>query len=500
MTPTPLHQLVQNYLEGLSSPEELAQLNERLRTDAAARREFLEIVNLDSALAEVTVAVPSLEETNFAADAPETLATEPSGRSSSRWSVTLGVAASLAICLLLGAFGYYAYLPPAQLAIVENAAGLDFVAGAKVGRRTYEITAGTLELVTNRGARVVIEAPARFTFQSEQLLQLDYGRLAADVPPAAKGFTVITPSGKAVDLGTKFGVDMPQGGNAEVHVFQGEVIASSTTGDDARNLKDGEALRFAAEDQSPANFRSAAFIQPGEVVQLHAALQAGQQVRSVSEIEKLRDDPDLISLIDFESDVRLPGNYRTVQGRWPGSKAAELVNIGEHVKLNVGGEHPWPQLTLAAWVRLDHLGEPYQSLLHTDGWDKSRKGQVHWMATKQSTMRLALRDNKLAPTDQPNSGFPDSQIAVLPEQGRWVHLAAVYDADKQTVRFYFNGQFDNEVALSQAYPGLLGSAQIGNWNEIDRKLSGRVDELLIMGRAMSDKEMQALYDAGNPYH
>ena len=54
------------------------------------------------------------------------------------------------------------------------------------------------------------------------------GRLAADVPPSAKGFTVITPTGDAVDLGTRFGVDVPSSGSAEVHVFQGEVITKAS--------------------------------------------------------------------------------------------------------------------------------------------------------------------------------------------------------------------------------------------------------------------------------
>jgi hypothetical protein len=30
-------------------------------------------------------------------------------------------------------------------------------------------------------------------------------------------------------------------------------------------------------------------------------------------------------------------------------------------------------------------------------------------------------------------------------------------------------------------------------------LSGRVDELLLLGRTMNDEEVRALYEAGNPY-
>jgi hypothetical protein len=188
-----------------------------------------------------------------------------------------------------------------------------------------------------------------------------------------------------------------------------------------------------------------------------------------------------------------------VQGRWPGSQAPEFVNQGDHLQLDVGGDREWPQLTLAAWVRLDHLGAPYQSLLHTDGWNQGRPGQVHWMVTKLTTMRLALFANTLTPGADELNGFPDSRTSVLPEQGRWVHLATVYDSTAKTVRFYLNGRFDKETRQAIAHPARLGPAQIGNWDRQDRKLSGRVDELLILGRAMSDDEVHALFEAGNPY-
>jgi len=176
-----------------------------------------------------------------------------------------------------------------------------------------------------------------------------------------------------------------------------------------------------------------------------------------------------------------------------------FTGIGDHMKLDVGGEQEWPQLTLAAWVRLDRLGEPYQSLIHTDGWSGNKPGQVHWMVTRQTRMRLALFGNTLAEGFEAREGQPDSRTPVLPEQGRWVHLASIYDSAAHTVRFYLNGEFDNEVVQEIAHPARLGPAQIGNWDKHDRKLSGRVDELLILGRAMSDNEVRGLFAAGNPY-
>jgi hypothetical protein len=124
---------------------------------------------------------------------------------------------------------------------------------------------------------------------------------------------------------------------------------------------------------------------------------------------------------------------------------------------------------------------------------------VHWMINRDTTMRLALIGNTLAPGANERDGHPDSRTSVLPEQGRWVHLATVYDATRGTVRFYLNSQFDKEVRQKIAYPARLGPAQIGNWNQQDRKLSGRVDEMLLLGRAMTDAEIHALHAAGNPY-
>jgi hypothetical protein len=234
--------------------------------------------------------------------------------------------------------------------------------------------------------------------------------------------------------------------------------------------------------------------------ELSAGLDAGQRARAESALEHLKRDPALIALLDFESGEPLPGVYRLVQGRWPGSHAPEFVNVGDHLKLDVGGEHAWPQLTLAAWVRIDRLGAPNQSLLHTDGWSKDNPGQVHWMINRDTTMRLALIGNTLASGSDEHDGYPDSHTPVLPEQGRWVHLATVYDSPQGTVRFYLDGQFDKETRQQIAHPARLGPAQIGNWNQKDRKLSGRVDELVLLGRAMTDDEIRALYAAGNPYH
>jgi hypothetical protein len=475
------------YLDASISPPQMQQLNALLLADAEARREFAEIMNVDSALAALA-AEGAQQELPARQPQPTRWRT-----ASPRW-----IAAAACLSLLLGGWGWQH--THRAFATVGKAAGvIELADGATLRGESCHISAGSLSLITARGARIVIEAPADFRFESAQRLHMQRGRLAADVPPTAKGFTVITPSGDAVDLGTRFGVDVPPSGAAEVHVFQGEVITQAAGAQANQSLRGGDAVSFDQGASTARELRSAAFIQPDELPGLTAGLAAGQRARSTAALAVLKQDPALIALLDFESAEALPGVYRLVQGRWPGSHAPEFVHVGDHLKLDVGGGRDWPQLTLAAWVRIDRLGAPYQSLLHTDGWSQQNPGQVHWMINRDTTMRLALIGNTLAPGANERDGHPDSRTSVLPEQGRWVHLATVYDATRGTVRFYLNGQFDKEVRQKIAYPARLGPAQIGNWNQQDRKLSGRVDEMLLLGRAMTDAEIHALHAAGNPY-
>ncbi len=317
-------ELIAAYLDGTISPLQMQQLNALLLADAEARREFAELLNVDSALAAL------------AADwTPAQVAVKPTRwlTHSPRW-----IAAAACISLLLGAWFWQD--THRAFATVGKAAGVvELADGASLHGESYAISAGSVSLITARGARIVIEAPAEFRFESAQRLHMKRGRLAADVPPAAKGFTVITPTGDAVDLGTRFGVDVPSSGAAEVHVFQGEVITKASGAQANQSLRGGDAVSFAQGASTARELRSSAFIQPDELPGLTAGLAAGQRARSAAALTALKQDPALIALLDFESAEELPGVYRRAQGRWPGSHAPEFVNVGDHLKLDVGVGH-----------------------------------------------------------------------------------------------------------------------------------------------------------------
>ncbi len=488
----PRHEWLQQYADGKASAEVTAQLEMALHEDAELRSLLLDYLNVDAALSDALA---------YQAVQPAPRRMKPVYRAWMPW-----VAAA---AFLIMAVTWWQVQNQPWATVVRSAGahvdGLVLTERSNVRGEVVLLTKGAVELVTARGARVVVEAPAEFRFESAQQLRLRRGKVAAEVPPAAKGFTVFTPDGKAVDLGTRFGVDVPDSGASEVHVFQGEVIAQAKGAAARQSLRGGEALSLSGAGAA-RELRSSAFIQPDEMPSLTAGLAAGQWKRADTALAALRQDPALIALLDFETASLPEGTFRLARGRWPASQAPEFVSTGDHMKVDVGGDQAWPQLTLMAWVRLDRLGEPFQSLYHTDGWglhqdrpdQPPKPGQVHWMVVANASMRLAIYGNEMPQSSKLN--WADSLHPVLPERGRWAHLASVYDATKRTVRFYLNGEFDSEVQMSVAHPALLGPAQIGNWNIRDRKLSGRIDEFVMLGRALSDAEIHDLHAAGNPYH
>jgi len=86
---------------------------------------------------------------------------------------------------------------------------------------TLELEEGLAKVRFESGAEVVIKGPADLFIESGMKCRLDQGELTANVPRIAQGFTVQTPLGRVVDLGTAFGVKV--GEEVDLRVFEGEI-------------------------------------------------------------------------------------------------------------------------------------------------------------------------------------------------------------------------------------------------------------------------------------
>lgn len=146
-----------------------------------------------------------------------------------------------------------------------------------LGAGLLRLEQGSVWITFNSGASVLVEAPAEFSIETWNRLFLNSGQLAAEVPPRASGFTVNTPRLNAVDIGTRFGVSVDGEGNSELHVMQGEVEVSRSSGNTAATrLLEGLAIR--------ADERNRASLIPVEYAGERFRLRLGESVRTLPDL------------------------------------------------------------------------------------------------------------------------------------------------------------------------------------------------------------------------
>ena len=148
------------------------------------------------------------------------------------------------------------------------------------------------------------------------------------------------------------------------------------------------------------------------------------------------------------------------------------------------------QFTIAAWIHVDQMPSPknFASIYHNNGW---KVGDVHLpFAGEEGIIDLGIKGN------EPSMSVPSFHVKDL--QARWVHLAVSYNADeKKEVRFYLDGRPKDVFKIEKAGPANLGPGRIGAWDDEGRWFNGLIDEVYIYQRALTDDEVQALFEAAS---
>ncbi len=389
-------------------------------------------------------------------------------------------------------------LPPGRLALASGYAQVEFFCGATV----------------------IVEGPAELDLQSPLLARVKSGRLRAQVPPAARGFSLEVDDMKVVDLGTEFGLSVSSEG-ANVQVFDGEVELQQPA-TDKRQLTAGQALTRSVDGEY-----SETTVTPDRFLDI-AALEsraAGQRderfERWRSWSENLRRDERLIACYAFdqdggwqrrlnsslepenrELDGAIVGAHR-VPGRWAAKSGLEFKRPGDRVRVQIPGE--FDSLTFSCWVKIDSLDRWYNSLFLTDNYNK---GEPHWQILESGQLYFSVR-----PVD-PGEPGPRDFKALSPAfwnadlSGRWIHLAVVYDTEAESITHYVNGRplSHHDVPTEQIVPTQIGAASIGNWSLPTqpnaefaiRNLNGSIDEFAIFAAALSADEIKEIHDNGKP--
>jgi hypothetical protein len=272
-----LRTLIEALCEESTSPEQVARLEEILRSDPEAGEFYINYILIQSKL---------LQEFGGTSTTPANCVKVPGPVGGPTGGVVMRrptwalAAAGCAIALLVGGFAarrWSKVVPPlprpahaagqgrgplagddrprsvAVASLVEArgvvwAEGQEPIAvGARLGPRDIRCASGTVKLVFDAGALVALEGPADLRILSGMRIRAVRGRVTARVDEGAKGFAIETPSTVVVDQGTEFGVEVDAAGQTGVVVFEGRVDLArpETAAGPApiRRLSQGEAMR-----------------------------------------------------------------------------------------------------------------------------------------------------------------------------------------------------------------------------------------------------------------
>jgi hypothetical protein len=268
-----LHNLLEKICDQSADAEEASDLNAILTNDKSARDFYLRYLSLHSSLLNCAGQQPDTSSDECFDCEPE-IASPRRALRRTLWTIATAamVAAVLASASLYRnwskpAAGFIATSDhddnrstPALLSVAQVTQLSDDIVWQSPNEsialhshlspgHVLQLAGGEMRLTYGTGVELRLMGPAEFVV-GQGGGKLVRGGIRAVVPKQGRGFTIETPNGKVVDLGTEFGVAVDDFGVSEVNVFQGMVdmfpALSSGVAETVRLTK-GEAVQWNSE-------------------------------------------------------------------------------------------------------------------------------------------------------------------------------------------------------------------------------------------------------------
>lgn len=371
-----------------------------------------------------------------------------------------------------------------------------------IGREKIRLKSGLMRLYFANGAEIILEGPNEFSLNGSLDLFCHYGKIGAHIPQDAKGFRISTPLGDFIDQGTEFSLNI-NNEKADLSVIKGAVDVK---------LLEKPAVRLKEGNSSRINKKK-------EIV--HVPLKMEQFINSVSfetrlqkdNLQKielknqrrkmLTEDPDLLIYFDFTDKNLKQIKNRSVNsskicksGRIIGCRRAEgmqddlpaLAMASSNDRVRTKLKQNCPNLTLVAKVRIDLLNETLNNILFNNSTPglKPSTNVFSWHITSRGLQQIWFGAK--------SQRFSSNAVPLSKLIGTWCFLSVVFNYEKKTVSFYFDGVPCGMRQWKDKEPFELGLLLLGGipWSEKTRSLNGTIEEFLVFNKALTKKEIATL--------
>lgn len=531
-----LDQLLNRLADETASPADLRALELLLLESPEARRRYLRFQDLHAELAQRSEAqaAAALPQAAAPAEASRILKFESRRRLLRR---TWAAAAAVLTIAGLGTLAWNFKKQPAALtgpsAPAEPAAvialthdatladGRKLVPGSEIPSGSLHLVKGELGLRFASGAEATLRAPVKFEVVSGMEFRVDEGGAAVRAPDPVNGFTVRTPGGALVDLGTEFAMNVLPDGSSRMLVREGKVVASlvGPGGSSTRELTatagqmvflDGHSGRLDPAPEAVGDFPERLKLPPPRLQPgpgFAAALRASAPL-AWWRFSKAENGVVTNEMSPGHWDARAIGDA-VIESAGPDNSAARLGGTDGTAGFLVS--EPFPGLaennvfSIELWACADSPGQTTLAGLVLDTPSPPAKPNqerhlsvLEIMSSTPNQSGLIHTPNALRFLHRLPSGSPAgcnaiSDVPVTP--GRWHHLVGTCDG--QDLQIYLDGLPVQKVpAGPQSYPGafklILGKLRAIPENR-ERAFKGWLDEAALHRRALTAAEVAAHY-------
>ena len=473
-----LEQLLNNFSLDALSEEEVRELEELLQ-DPQNRAHMVDFFNEENAIRDFLQEEKASKNPKKIKTNRHKLKTVRKARQKKKRSSVLPFMLATAAAVILGLFVYYAQLfsvgkPSVLITEVSgNSNGLRTGDKLLTGRVIETGKESSIHFKFGDDTKVIISANSKVKIGSidqQKKLEVIKGNIVLDVQKQAQGAPLLVLSDKAVATvkGTILEVGVNQAGT-RLDVYEGLVNFQRKVDSKSVDVSEGE---FAKTTDADLNSR-----------------------------KRVGNKNDFIAYWDFDNAFNnqvkdISGNisYSKIDGaqRTSGYQRSSMNFDGKDAYIDVGDIRlSEKEVTVSAWVNVKNLQG-----IHEEGRIISKSKGIHgeehffmmsiYPSEQGHGIRFRLRtNNKTATLTSPPTNIPLNE---------WMHVVGTYDGKRMKV--YKNGElldFMNKQGPINVGAGIrtwIGGNPTG---KTDRPFAGKIDEVRIYKKALSEQEVKELY-------
>jgi len=172
------------------------------------------------------------------------------------------------------------------------------------------------------------------------------------------------------------------------------------------------------------------------------------------------------------------------------TRSLAFDGINDQVAYNNSIGNGFSAITVSAWAKFESIDNTYESILSKDGSSQRTWGLARWRSGLGGGVYFMINNGSTTYFSDPS---PATDF--VPVAGEWNHFIGLYNGAE--VKLYVNGNTTpvSNTGATGTINTTTSQVKVGN-SDYSEILHGGVDEVGIWNRALTDSEIEQVYNGG----